>query len=229
MKIVQREVSICIIAAFVAVYSASGAEPGKDARAAISADGGTLGLGGSLWLTLNESFTLAAGYNGFSYDQDVSTSDVNFDGKLRLSNVPVLLNWHPFKGTFRLAAGVVFSDNKVEVTGRPNANTTFTINGVNYTAQQVGSLTGTGKYENSTAPYAGLGWSKSPKSKGFGAFADFGVMFAGSPKVSLKASGPISSDPTFQANLARENQKANDEIAFANVYPVIRVGFLYRF
>jgi hypothetical protein len=229
MKTVTKELSTYIISAFIAAASVFGAEPGKDARAAISADGGTLGLGGSLWLTINESFTFAVGYNGFSYDQDVSTSDVNFDGQLRLSNVPVLLNWHPFKGTFRLAAGVVFSDNKVEVTGRPNANTTFTINGVNYTAAQVGSLTGTGKYENSTAPYAGLGWSKSPKGKGFGVFADLGVMFAGSPKVSLKASGPISSDPTFQANLARENKKANDEIAFANVYPVIRLGFMYRF
>jgi hypothetical protein len=50
-----------------------------------------------------------------------------------------------------------------------------------------------------------------------------------SPKVTLVSSGPVSTDANFQANLAREVKKVNDEIAFANVYPVLRVGLMYRY
>jgi hypothetical protein len=140
-----------------------------------------------------------------------------------------MLNWHPMKGAFRLVAGVVIADNKVDVVGRPAGNTTFEINNTIYTAAQVGSLTGTGKFGNDVAPYLGLGWTTHRTVKGFGFFSDLGVMFSGSPTVALKASGPISTDPTFQSNLAQEGRKVNDDLEAATVYPVIRIGLMYRF
>lgn len=205
------------------------AGPAASGSFALSAEAGTLGAGASAWYTLSDSFTLSAGYNGLGYDHDLTTSDVDYAGKLKLSNIPVMLNWHPFKGTFRLAAGLVVGKNNVEVTGRPSGVATYRINGTTYTAAQVGSLKGIAKFADGTMPYVGLGWAKTPKRTGFAVLVDLGVLFTDSPKVTLASSGPISTDATFQANLAREVKRVNDEVAFANVYPVARFGLMYRF
>ncbi len=213
-------------------FSTPGRSFAEDARktyqTAVSIEGGSLGVGASLWHTVNDSFSVNGGYNWFDFTYDVETSDVDFRGKLKLSNLPVMLNWHPMKGAFRLVGGVIFADNKIDVTARPEANATYDINGTTYTAAQVGSLTGTGELAKGVTPYAGLGWLTRRDKKGFGFFADLGVMFSGSPKVSLSASGPIRNDARFQTNLAREQENVNDEIKVAKVYPVIRFGLTYR-
>jgi hypothetical protein len=175
---------LILIATFALCARAQAAEPlpvivgiPETGSFALSAEAGTLGLGASAWFTFNDSFTVSAGYNGLGYDHDLTTSDVDYAGKLKLSNIPVMLNWHPFKGTFRLAAGLVVGKNNVEVTGRPKGGATYQINGVTYTAAQVGSLTGIAKFADGTMPYVGLGWAKTPKKKGFAVLADFGVLF----------------------------------------------------
>jgi hypothetical protein len=198
-------------------------------RVALSVEGGTLGWGASGWYSFNNSFSGSVGYNGLDYSHDVTTSDVDYSGDLKLQNVPVMLGWHPFKGTFRVVAGVVFGDNKGTLVARPKGNQTYTINHTTYTSAQVGNLLGTADLGDDVAPYAGIGWSKLPLKKGFGVFADLGVMFSGSPKVALNATGPIANDPTFKSNLAAEVNKVNDEIDLVKVYPVIRFGFMYRF
>jgi hypothetical protein len=196
---------------------------------AMSIDAGTLGYGVSLWHSFNDAFSINGGYNWLNYNKSFNTSDVDYRGKLKLSNFPLMVNWHPMKGTFRLVAGAIIGENKVDVAGNPAGNFTYEINGVTYTAAQVGNLNGTGKFGNSVAPYLGLGWTTHRRTKGFGFFSDIGVMFSGAPKVTLRASGPISSDATFQSNLAQEVQKLNDEIDVVKVFPVMRLGLMYRF
>lgn len=198
-------------------------------RLAVSVQGGTLGVGGSVWYSFNEYFSASAGYDWLGFGADVDTNDVAYDGDLNLSNVSLFLNWHPFKGTFRVIAGVVIQDNYVDVTGEPAGGTTFTINGTDYTAAEVGTLSGKGEFDNTVAPYLGIGWSKASVSTGFGFFADIGVMFSGSASASLSASGPISADPTFQQNLVAEQDDLNDEIDDYQIYPVFRLGAMYRF
>lgn len=218
---------LVVLTALTMTTSVLGSE--DEGRIAVALEGGTLGVGGSVWYSLNKSFSVTAGYNWLGFDHDVDTSDVNYNGKLRFSNVPLTINWHPFKGMFRVVAGVVILDSHVDVTGEPNAGGTFTINGTTYTTAQVGTLSGRGEFENSIAPYIGIGWSKTSLSKGFGFFADIGVMYTGSPEASLSASGPINSVPSFQQDLAAEVQKVNDEIDVTQVYPVVRLGVMWRF
>ena len=196
---------------------------------AISVEAGSLGAGASAWFTFNNYFSASAGFNGLGYDRDIDATDINYKGKLALSNVPVVLNLHPFKGTFRLFVGAVFGSNKVDLKGAPKAGTDYKLNGTTYTGAQIGSLSGTAKFAQGTSPMVGLGWSKAPKTKGFGMFADLGVMFTSSPKVSLSVSGPISTNDKFVADLANEVKRVNNDIEFAKYYPVIRAGLMYRF
>jgi hypothetical protein len=221
-------IALFILAGALSAPAGNAAAPQTNPTA-VSLDAGTLGFGASIWHSFSETFSINGGYNWFDYSKDVTTSDVNYNGKLQLSNFPLMLNWHPKGGTFRLVGGLVIADNKVDVVGQPAANSTYEINGSTYTAAQVGTLKGTGDFGNAVAPYLGLGWTTHRTSRGLGFFADLGLMFSGSPEVKLSASGPISTDATFQSNLAQEVRKLNDEVDEAKVYPVIRLGLMYRF
>jgi len=113
--------------------------------------------------------------------------------------------------------------------GRPRAGTTYDINGVSYSAAQVGNLRGNVDF-NSIAPYLGIGWGNPFGSGGNWSFScDLGVVFQGSPNVSLAADGQFADDPAFQANLEAERRDLEDELDSYKYYPVVSLGVTYRF
>jgi hypothetical protein len=199
------------------------------APVAIGAEVGTAGFGPVVIVTASKNFTATLGYTWLSYTRNTSSSDADYDGKLKFSNVQAILNWHPFAGGFHVSAGAFLSDNKVTVAGKPKGDTTYDIGNTTYTAAQVGTLSGNVKLAKGAVPYVGLGWAKKPLNGGFGAFFDVGVLISSTPKASLSATGPIASDPTFQANLQTEEQSVNSDLKSLRYYPVLQFGVLYRF
>lgn len=207
---------------------APAAEP-TISRFAIAAEAGTTGFGPAVVVTASKHFTLHVGYTWLDYDYDFSDEDGDYKAKLKLSNLQAIANWHPFAGTFHLSAGVFMSDNKVDATALPKAGSVYEIGDATYTAAQVGTVSGTAMLHDGTAPFLGLGWSKAPGKSGFGFFFDLGVIISDSPQTKLTATGPISSNPTFQAELRKEEQSINDELDNFKYYPVIKMGLIYRF
>jgi hypothetical protein len=116
---------------------------------------GTTGIGGDVAFSLMPTLSARLGYSGLSYSHSVDVTDVNYDGKLRLSNLNALLDFSPLPGPFRVTGGFIFNDNKVDVTGK-SSNGTYTLNGTVYPAAAVGSLTGTVNAGNRAAPYLGI-------------------------------------------------------------------------
>ncbi len=192
---------------------------------------GTLGAGVDLSVPVSaDRFNVRLNGNYFSYSRSDEFSDINTDAKLKLNTIGLLADWYPFKGSFRVTAGGYYNGNKIDVTGKPHGNGTYTFNNVSYTAQQVGTLTGKAELGSSVAPYVGVGFGNScGQSKRWSFIADFGVMFTGSPELTLNAYGPVASDATFRANLEAERRKAQDDVNTVSVYPVIALGVSYRF
>ena len=196
---------------------------------AIGAALGTAGYGPFVILTASKNITATLGYTFFNFDYDTTSSDADYTGKLKLSNVQAILNWHPLAGAFHLSAGAFLSNNKISATGKPKGDTTYDIGDVTYTAAQVGTLSGSVELAKGAVPYLGLGWSKKALKSGFGCFFDIGVLFTSSAKASLSATGPISSDATFKTNLRKEETKLNKDLEPLRYYPIIQFGLMYRF
>jgi hypothetical protein len=193
---------------------------------AVELKAGTLGGGVEVNYALSPKFTVGAGLNSFSRSKSDTADNIDYDFDLNLQTLALLANFHPFSGAFRLTAGVMHNGNEVKMKAKPTAS--YDIGGQTYTAAQVGSLGGKVDF-NTLAPYLGLGWGKSA-ARGIGATFDLGVLFQGSPNVSLTASGgTLSNDPTFQANLKQEEANAEDDIKGFTLYPVISLGVNYRF
>lgn len=196
---------------------------------ALSLDAGTTGIGGSLWITASPRLTVSLGYGALDIDDDYSTDEADYSGTAKLANGHALLNWHAFKGSFHFSAGALLADNKVDALGTPRAGAFYEFNGVQYPATLVGTLTAHGELADGVKPYAGVGWALSPGRGGFGFFADLGVMFSGSATVTLAADGPLANDPVFRQNLAQEQRDLQDKLDRYKIYPVVRVGVMYRF
>jgi hypothetical protein len=99
----------------------------------LSARAGSNGLGAELSAGFGSMFGMRANVLGGSYDRDEVQSDIRYEGQLKLSNAALLLDLHPLSGTFRLSAGLVYNDNKLDATGRGDGGT-IEINGISYPA-----------------------------------------------------------------------------------------------
>lgn len=195
------------------------------ADAGINLKAGTLGVGMELSKSFSDRFSLGLGFNSYDYKTTDRASDIDYDFNFDLQSVVFLANYHPFSGTFHFTGGVVYNNNELNLTGKPTG-TNYIINGQSYTAGQVGSLTGKLTF-NSTAPYLGLGWGNRPGGR-LGLSADIGVLYQGSPKLFLNATGALS-DPALASDLEQERRSAEADLSDFEWYPVLSLGMYFRF
>lgn len=194
---------------------------------------GTLGLGAELDIALTDSLGARIGLNSYSYQYNANSSTVNYDFHLKLQTVSALADWYPFDdSSFRTSVGVMYNNNKVNLTGQPTGGT-YTINGNTYSSTDVGSLQGTMSF-NKVAPYIGIGWGKpAPYNRGWGMTTDFGVLIQGSPKTSLVATcgsaiAGTASCTQLQSDAAAENTKLQNDLGNFKLWPVASIGISYQ-
>lgn len=189
---------------------------------------GTLGAGVELTKDLLTKVNARVGLNVLTYDTSGTESDVDYTIDLELSSVTMMLDWHPFGGGIRLSAGAAFNNNELTMVGKPT-NASYTIGNTTYTPTEVGTLRGTVTFDDLT-PYLGIGWGNavSPDDR-FTFSMDVGVLFQGDTVADLTSDGTLANDPTFQAELAQEEQNLNQELDDFEFYPVLSMGFAYRF
>lgn len=187
---------------------------------------GTLGAGVELSRSFSDKLSVGLGFNAYDHKTTDSASDIDYDFNFDLQSVALLANYHPFGGAFRFTGGALYNNNELKLTGKPAAGSTYTINGVTYTAAQVGTLTGTLVFDK-TAPYLGLGWGNRPNSR-LGMSFDIGALYQGSPGLTLNATGALS-DPALASDLEQERRSAEDDLKDFKWYPVISFGMYFRF
>ncbi len=216
----NRFIFVCTVLMSVLPVTVAQADVGVNLKA------GTLGAGVELSKSFSDKFNVSLGLNTYDHTTTDSSSDVDYDFKFDLQSVALLANYHPFAGAFRFTGGLVYNDNELSLTGKPSAGSTYSINGVTYTAAQVGSLTGKLTF-NTTTPYLGIGWGNRPGGK-LGLTADIGVLYQGSPKLALSATGALS-DPVLASNLEQERASAETDLSDFKWYPVLSLGMYFRF
>lgn len=188
---------------------------------AIGAKAGTTGLGVEASWRLADSINLRGGYYAFDYGTDLEETGVRYDGDLRLRNAAVFADWHPFGGGFRLSAGGVQTGNEF----RGSADGDLDVGDNSYTGQLEAEVSWSG-----LAPYLGIGLGNATAGGRLSFSFDLGVMFTGSPEVRLDGT---ANDPAleeaFAEDLARERATLEDEVSDVKYYPVVSLGFAYRF
>ncbi len=190
---------------------------------------GTLGAGLDIGWALNESFGTRLSINGYSTDDTFTESDIEYKADLDLATAGVLLDWHPFRGVFRLTAGAYANKNELSATAQATSGT-FVINGVTYNASDVGSLSGLFEFD-SVSPYVGFGFGRMWKS-GFKITGDIGVLYQ-KPDVRLTVvcgvGLPAPTCAQLQSDVAAEQTQLSDELDDYRFYPVVAIGLGWVF
>ena len=217
----KRFALFALLAALVLPGVAQASDIGLEAHAS------TLGIGGELNYSLNSYFTTRLDFNRYNYSYTGTKEQIAYDFDLHLKSYAWMVDWHPFAGSFRVTGGVFSNKNEIDAVAVPQGS--YTINGHTYTAAQVATLYGTIGFDP-TVPYLGFGWSSNGTTgSGFGVSLDLGVLFQGSPKVQLNATGAVSTQSQFKQDLAAEQVKVQNDVNSYKTYPVVTVGVSYRF
>lgn len=185
--------------------------------------GGTLGLGTEGNFGISEQFNARVGLNSYNFRFDETASGIDYNAEIDMNSTALILDWHPFSGTFRLSAGLINNKNAGRLSATPTSNQQ--IGNTTYTPAQIGTLSGEVTFRKNV-PYLGLGWGNAVgRGSRFGLNFEVGVMKQGKADVRLRSSNSMVS----QSDLDREAQAAEDDMSSFDTYPVISLGFSWRF
>jgi hypothetical protein len=198
----------------------------------VTADIGTTGIGLHVSYPIQSNLNARVGFNYLNYDYSGSSSQADYNFKMKLQTFDVLADYFPLDNGFRVTGGLVYNGNSIDASMTPKAGNSYVVNGNTYNASQAGSINGSVDF-NKIAPYLGIGWGNAvAKNKGWGFSADLGVMFQGSPNTNLSNSGCTASAAIcsqLASDIAVEKKNLNDKVNDYNIYPVVRVGASYHF
>jgi hypothetical protein len=185
------------------------------------------------------------GFNMFSYSRDFHKDNVTYGGQINFKTIEAHYDVFPFGGGFHLGPGVlVYAVTPITASAAVPGGQSFTLGGTQYYSDTAVPVTGNGNIKfNRAAPVVTIGWGNlvsRKESKHFSVPVELGVAFQGSPKATLNLAGnvcdapgvncrSIASDSTVQSHIQSEQSKLNNSMSFFNMYPIISVGFGYKF
>lgn len=194
---------------------------------------GTNGFGLGVATAVNGKLGLRTGVDTFKFNTTQTDANGDYGINFKLLNVSGLADWYPWAGKFRTTLGAVYNGNKASITAQPSGGT-YTFNGTNYTAAEVGSFSGEMTF-NSFVPYLGLGWGNpAAQDKQWGMTMDVGILIQGAPKISNSVTCGTAIVGTqvctdLRNDVAAGATKLEGELKTFKVLPVLSVGVSYRF
>lgn len=227
-----------------AVTPVSGQE-GKFGNAGAGVKVSTLGVGVEAAVQVTSRTNLRAGVNVLGYSRGFNKDGVAYAGHLNFKTFEAHYDIFPWAKSFHISPGVlVYAADPIKATASVPANQSFTLGGVDYISDPADPVTGSGKIDfYKAAPTVTVGFGNlisRNESKHFSVPVEFGVAFQGSPKATLALAGSVcdstglncrtvASDPTVQSNILSEQNKLNHSMRFFKAYPILSVGFGYKF
>lgn len=193
----------------------------------VGANISTLGVGGVAGYQFNKTFAVRGVLNYFSHKRTFSDNASQVKGNLRMFTAGLLGDIHPFQNMFRITGGLLYNGNRIGATFTNTQN--ITVNGTTYTPAQIGQATGELTFRK-IAPYVGIGLDTGNGAKGLSFTADAGFVFQGRAKGKItKLTGLLAGGQQAMNDVAIYTANEVNKNKMIKCYPVISVGFVYRF
>ena len=187
---------------------------------------GTLGIGlEASWKPL-PYMDIRIGTSSYDYDNDGRYGSINYDAVFALDQYYATANFHFPISPMRITAGVYSNGNEILLLNDQGLD--LDIGGIPYPGAGIGTLSSTTSFSDN-APYLGIGFDFTLAGK-VGLNFDLGVLWQGEPEVTLEISGDIDQlPPGFEDALEAERQSLEDDMSDFKAWPVISLGFVYKF
>jgi hypothetical protein len=184
------------------------------------------------------------GGNYLRYTDTLTQSGVQYQARLSFTSGQVNVDWYPWGRSFHVSAGALVYDNSSAAgNGEVPGGTSFTVNGTNYVSSQTDPVHGNASITLAkSAPMFTIGWGNPLPRNGrrFSFPFEMGFVYVGDPAVKLNFAGSVCDQtgqyceqadqyPGFQSNLAATKAKLQTNANYARFYPVISIGYSFRF
>jgi hypothetical protein len=190
----------------------------------------SLGAGIEIATPITHRSNLRAGFNAFALNKSFTNDRVAYSGRLTLRSLQVTYDWFPRGGSFHISPGLIYNGNWVKA----GASMPLAQPQSNFASQ----VTGSGKIEfYKVAPMFLVGWGNLiPRANRRLSFPfEFGVIYHGAPRASLKANGVLcdpsgancldaASDPAVQSGIQAEQSTLTRAVSPYRFYPVVSAG-----
>lgn len=242
IKRIAGQIAVVILLSSLKLWAQTGHDEARHG-VGIGANVSTLGIGAEGGVGLGRKFNLRGGFHIFNYDRSFTRDGIHYNGTFNLRSGQVLLDWFPTGSFFHLSPGVlIYNGNQLDANANVPGGQTFNLGGTTFQSNPANPVSGSGKLEfNKAAPVVLFGFGNLvPRRSHFSATVDLGVAFHGTPTASLSLAGSAcapngtncrnaATDPTVESSLQSEVAKLNRNAEPYKVYPIISVGFGYRF
>ena len=187
---------------------------------------------------------LRAGFNMFRYDRSFQDG-IHYDGTLAFKTLEMHYDIFPWAGRFHISPGMlIYIGTPITAIAGVPGGQSFSLEGNTIYSDPAAPISGRGKITfNRTAPMITFGWGNLiPRSehRHFSVPFELGIAYQGSPKAAFNLTGnfcdspgvncrSIAADADVQSGLQSEQSKLNHSVSFFKVYPIISIGFGYRF
>ena len=186
---------------------------------ALSINSSTLGINLEGIRSFGPRYNARVGFACFSYTySDGDNKDYSLGADIKMSSVSAIFDWFPYEGIFHLSGGLIINFN--EVNALLTSKESHDVGGRIYTPEMLGNLSADVRF-NKITPYIGIGFGNA-NGPGSGFTFNAGAIYHGSPCVKLSADGLLEPS-TEQAPIIEDN------ISWFKFYPVISLGYIYKF
>ena len=201
----------------------------------------SLGAGIEAATAVTRRSNLRVGFNIFSYGTDLTKDGIHYDGDLSLRSVQVLYDQYLI-GPLHVSPGLLlYNGNQLSGSASVPGGQSFSLGGTGFVSSAADPVHGTG-YLNlgTTSPMVLIGVGNLlPRSRRhFAVNLEAGVIFQRAPQAKLTLNGsaciggicqPAASNPLVENRIQAEQDKINRDLDLLRFYPVISVGFGYKF
>lgn len=202
----------------------------------------TLGGGVELATPLGNRYNLRIGANLVKFQYPFTKDGVDYTPEVNLRSGQGTIDWFPGNGDFHISAGALYFRNGFSGTANVPPGQLYTLGGTKYINSVDDPVNGTATltYERRVAPLVLIGFGNLiPRTGRRITFpVEFGVAYMGAPQTKLQLNGTSctsdgcfddATDPGTLANIKQEQTEINNDLTYAKFYPVVSLGFAFRF
>ena len=202
----------------------------------------TLGGGIEFATPLSRSFNLRTGGNFLRFGYGLNLDGVNYASKLHFQSERASIDWFPFHGGLHLSPGVLYFKNSVSSILSAPPGQQFQLGDSTFMNSIDDPVTGTASigYAGRFAPTFTVGFGNilPRKHKHFTIPIEVGAGYMGAARMNIKLAGTactsqgcfnMATDPSSQASINQEAALINEQLKKYQVYPIVSMGFAYKF
>lgn len=215
----------------------------SSAKAAIGVKFSTLGAGIEVATPVTHRSNVRFGFNAFGYSRGLDKDNVHYNAELAYRSIEAHYDFFPFAGGFHVSPGfLAYLTSPIKADATVPGDQSFTLGGTSFVSDPANPVRGTGKIDfHRAGPSFTVGWGNLlPRgAKRFTVPFEVGIVYQGAPKATLGLTGNVCdpgltncrsvTDPMVQSHVQTEQTKINNDINFFQAYPIISIGFGFKF